>query len=113
MEFSFSIFQTGQLRGAVLNRNLGQFTSYYLIDLTKEFGISPSATPKYAVASGNGQLNNQGGLNFASGIIYIAELTTGKCLAYTFPWQDGGAVARAPLPLRRVHFFQWKQPRDD
>lgn len=104
-------FLTGQLRGAVLNRQQAKFTSFYLIDLTKEFGTSANAKPKYAVATGNGQLNNQGGVNLASGVIYIAELTTGKCLAYTFPWQDGVGQA-GPLPLKRIHFFQWRQPKD-
>lgn len=106
-------FQTGQLRGAVLNRQTGTFTSFYFIDLTKEFGISPNAKPKFAVSSGNGQINNQGGPNMASGMIYIAEMTTGKCLAYTFPWQDGNARKVGPLPLRRVDFFQWRQPKDE
>ncbi|MCY2968204.1 MAG: hypothetical protein NT069_32000 [Planctomycetota bacterium] len=105
-------FLTGQLRGAVLNRATGQFTSFYLIDLTKEFGITGGGKPKYAVATGNGQLNNQGGVNLASGVIYIAEATTGKCLAYTFPWQDGNVRPTAPLPLKRIHFFQWKAPKE-
>ncbi|RPI74227.1 MAG: hypothetical protein EHM42_15640 [Planctomycetaceae bacterium] len=106
-------FLTGQLRGAVLNRQTGAFHAFYVIDLTKEFGVDAAAKPRYAIASGNGQLNVQGGANIASGIIYIAELTTGKCLAYTFPWRDGNAKMATPLPLKRVAFFQWRQPKGD
>ena len=104
---------TGQMRGAVLNRQGAQFASFYLLDLTKAFGVSPNAKPKFAVATGDGQLNNQGGVNLASGVIYIAERTTGKCLAFTFPWQDGPAKANVPYPMRPIHFFNWCQPKDE
>jgi len=104
-------FQTGQMRGAVLNRQARQFASFYFIDLTKEFGIAPGAKAKYAVATGNGQLTNQGGPAFASGVIYIAELTTGKCAAYTFPWQDGVRPAGVISPVR-IGFFPWKQAKE-
>jgi hypothetical protein len=56
-------------------------------------------------------LTNQGGAAFASGVIYVAELTTGKCAAYTFPWQDGVAPRGAISPVR-IDFFPWKQAKE-
>ncbi|MFN6107613.1 MAG: hypothetical protein ACK5EA_24595 [Planctomycetaceae bacterium] len=104
-------FQTGQMRGAVLNRQARKFATYYLIDLTREFQLQPGAKAKYAVATGSGQLTNQGGAAFASGVIYVAELTTGKCAAYTFPWQDGVRPAGVISPVR-IDFFSWKQAKE-
>lgn len=105
-------FLTGQLKGAVLNRAAAAFTSFYYIDLTKEFGIEPGQSARYAIASGYGQINNRSGVTFASGTIYIGEYTTGKILAYSFPWKEGVTRPGPPLPLARIAAFPFRQASD-
>jgi hypothetical protein len=68
-------FLTGQLKGAVLNRQRGTFASLYYRDLAKDFDVDPQGTPHYALASGYAQVAGQRGKTFASGVLYVAELS--------------------------------------
>ncbi|HLJ09887.1 MAG TPA: hypothetical protein VKU82_01800 [Planctomycetaceae bacterium] len=101
-------FLSGQLKGAVLSRQVGGFVSFYYRDLSKDFGVDPEADPHYCMVTGYAQMPNQGGFSMASGVLYVGELTSGKVAAYAFPWKEtgtGGPVALVPLDS-----FPWKQP---
>jgi hypothetical protein len=104
-------FLTGQLKGAVLNRQTGKFTSFYLRDLAKDFNVDPKAEPHYAMVSGFSQLAGQGGLTFASGVVYIGELSSGKIAAYAFPWKEAPRPAPQVIQLQPIHYFQWREPK--
>lgn len=103
-------FHTGQLMGAVLNRQNGKFANLYRRDLAKDFSVDPQATPHYAIVTGYAQLASQANLTFASGVVYVGELSSGKVIAYAFPWQE----ARKPQPAQHllvpIDFIQWRQP---
>jgi hypothetical protein len=103
-------FFTGQLRGAVLNRQTGQFVSYYLRNLAKDFELEANANaePHYCMVTGYAQLPSAGGATMASGVIYVGELTSGKVVAYGFPWKETGTPG--PIELTAYHWFQWKTP---
>ena len=102
-------FLTGQLKGAVLSRQAGSFVSFYMRDLAKDFGVNPEANPHYCMVTGYAQMPNQGGISMASGVLYIAELSSGKLAAYAFPWKEQGTNGAA-IPLMLVDFFPWKPP---
>src|SRR5262245_62760159 len=40
-------FLTGQLKGAAMNRQVGQFSSFYFRDLAKDFEVDGNADPHY------------------------------------------------------------------
>jgi hypothetical protein len=103
-------FLTGQLKGAVLNRQTGKFASLYTRDLAKDFKVDPQAAPHYALASGYGQVANQRAKQFASGVLYVAELTSGVLAAYTFPWVEAPRPAPVHHDLVILDHFQWRQP---
>ena len=93
-------FLTGQLKGAVLTKT-GRFTHFYVRNIAADFQVNPDATPHYAIVTGNAQLPSQGRSTWATGVIYVAELTTGRVAAYGFPFNEANravpAVALAPL----------------
>src|SRR5262249_11592982 len=104
-------FLTGQLKGAVLNRQTGTFASLYARDLAKDFLVDPAATPHYAMASGYAQMTNQGGVAMASGVLYVGELSSGRLAAYAFPWVEAPRPAPILHSLVPLDSFQWRPPQ--
>ncbi|MBS0267008.1 MAG: hypothetical protein JSS02_34095 [Planctomycetes bacterium] len=102
-------FLTGQLKGAVLNRQLGKFTSFYMRDLAGDFGVKGDDEPHYCIVSGYSQMPAIQGATFASGVLFVGELNTGKVAAYSFPWNEAGT--NGPQELIFIHSFPFKQPQ--
>ena len=101
-------FLTGQLKGAVLNRQKQAFAAFYIRDLAKDFNVAPDAAPHYCVVSGYSQMNAQQGPALASGVLFVGELTSGKVAAYAFPWVEPGFGQ--VMPLIMLDTFSWRQP---
>src|SRR5262245_12502191 len=97
---------TGQLRGAVVNRQVGMFRSFYFRDLAKDFEMKPNEALEFCMVSGYTQIPNQGGKQMASGMIYIGELNSGKVVGYAFPWVEKGMGA--PVQMTPMDIFQWR-----
>ena len=101
-------FLTGQLKGAVLNRQQGKFTSFYMPDLAGDFGVKGDEDPHYCIVSGYSQMPAIQGATFASGVLFVGELNTGKVAAYSFPWNEQGT--NGPQQLIMIDAFPFKQP---
>jgi hypothetical protein len=99
---------TGQLKGAVMNRQFGKLASFYFRDLARDFALPPNQVPEFCMVTGYAQLANQGAAPMASGVIYIGEHNSGKVMGYCLAWQEKGGAG--PVPLIPVDTFQWKQP---
>lgn len=100
----------GQITGAVLNRQSGLFTSLYFRDVAADFEVKGGAKGHYAMATGYGQLAGQGGLSFSAGVLYVAELNSGKLAAYTFPWKEVLRPAPQRTKLHVMDVLQWRAP---
>lgn len=82
-------YLTGQLKGGVVNARQNIFTNFYYRNLAADFQVDPKAKPAYAMVAGNrGQNVGQNGVTLGAGTIYVAELTSGKVVAYTFPYTE-------------------------
>ena len=79
-------FLTGRLSGGVLNNRTATFTQRYLHNVAADFRTG--ASPQYAVVAGRVNLPNRGRVQFAGGVIYVAEMTTGKIICYGFPYSS-------------------------
>jgi hypothetical protein len=99
---------TGQLKGAVINRQIGKYASFYFRDLAKDFEVKPNQVPEFCMVTGYAQLPNPGVAKMASGVIHIGEHNSGKVAGYCFPWREQGGGG--PVPLIQFDLFQWKQP---
>jgi hypothetical protein len=102
-------FLTGDLKGAVLNLQSGLFTSYYYRNIVQDFGLDPKTEPRYSIVTGNAQLQGRGGVTFASGVVYVAELNSGRVIVYGFPYKDTPGP-KPPLPFQPISQFQFRAP---
>jgi hypothetical protein len=100
-------FVTGQIRGGAINPKIGSFTSFWSRDLAKDFHVPAGDKPRYCIVSGHLQMPAANGVNFASGVLYVGELTTGKVTAYGIPRNlpGGGQV----VALTALDTFAFRQ----
>lgn len=101
-------FLTGDLRGAVLNRQVNKFTAFYFRNVARDFDIDPKKEPHYSIISGMATIAGQGGISFASGVLYVGELTSGKVHCYAFPWKETPRPVPV-IPLVPVDAYQFRQ----
>jgi hypothetical protein len=97
-------FLTGELRGAALARQNGKFHAFYQGNVNTDLNIDPTKNPKYMIVTGMTDLVRMGGARVApsKGIIYVAEITTGKVAAYYVKWS---AAAHANGSMVRERFI--------
>lgn len=98
-------FLTGQLRGSVINPSTGRFSVLYARNIAADFNVNPSRPGTYAIVAGRTNMNASVGGRPAASCIYIAELTSGRVIAYSFPAASGAA-----LPLTPIDGFQFREP---
>jgi hypothetical protein len=103
-------YLTGQVKGGMVNPRMGKFTNFYFRNVAADFNVDPKAEPHYAMVSGTrGQNIGQAGRTLAAGTIYVAELTSGKVVAYTFPYVELRQPA-APVQMTPMDTFQFREP---
>jgi len=103
-------FLTGRLTGALLNQQSFTFTNFWYRPVAADFGLKPNAAAKakYCVIPGNAYLTSGGGATMSTGCVYVAELTSGKVVAYSFTVRN----SKTPLPvtmLEPVAFFPFRE----
>lgn len=103
-------FLTGRLTGGLLNPQAGGFTNFYFRNVAADFLVEQNAKPKYAMITGNGAVNSGRGVTFALGVLYIAELNSGKLAAYRFPYRNTRQPILEPFPLELFAFFPFRDP---
>jgi hypothetical protein len=106
-------FLTGTLKGAVLSRQTGQFVVNYYRSVADDFKLKRGVEPRYAISTGVAQLSGRGGLTFASGVIYVGELTSGKIISYSFGWRETRNPILLPQPLFPTSEFQFREPTEE
>lgn len=86
--FYFVDFLTGELKGAALNTQSGQFTTMFAPrNLMADLGLPQTLrNPKYSIVTGLARMVNRGSLlRPGISVIYITEETTGATAAYAVP----------------------------
>lgn len=104
-------FTSGSLKGAILNRQAAKFHIFYYADLATDFQVDPALEAHYAVVNGQVNLSGGGGQSLASNVIYVAEETSGKIIAYAFEYQDVPGILERPQKMIPLDAFQWRKPR--
>jgi len=102
-------FLTGSLKGAVMNRQAGAFTSFYFRNLAADFQLDPKKEARWSIITGQAQLAARGGASPAQSVIYVGELTTGKINCYGFSWRETPRPT-PPQPLTPVAMFPFREP---
>lgn len=102
-------FLTGRLTGALLNSQSGLFTNYYFRNIATDFIVDPNAKAKYAMIPGVGVFTVGGGVQSATGVLYIAELTSGKVMAYRFPYRNSPEKIAEVNPLIPMDAYPFRE----
>ncbi len=103
-------YLTGELKGAMVNPRLGKFTNFYYRSLAADFNVDPKAEPHYALVTGiRGQNIGTAGVSAAAGTVYVGELSSGKVIAYSFPYRELRAPA-PPIQMTPTDLFQFREP---
>jgi hypothetical protein len=91
----FLDYLTGDLKGAVLNLNSGNFTTFYEYNVLKDLQVEGGKAPKFLMVTGISQLRQRGNqYQPGAAVIYVMETGSGTLAAYAVPWN----VGRATLP---------------
>lgn len=105
-------FSTARLTGGMLNVQAGGFTNFWFANVAEDFKIPGKGDKgKYTIIPGSGFLNigNQGGgATVATGLIYVAELTSGKVGVYRFQYRTQ-ATPGEPQRLEPVDYFVFRE----
>jgi hypothetical protein len=94
-------FLTGRLVGATLNPQTAAFTNFYARNIAADFQADAATKPKYVMIPGRADLTSGRGATTSAGVLYVGELTTGKVIAYRFPFR----VSRQPVPVQPLDAF--------
>ncbi len=78
---------TGDLKGWVLG-NRGNLAAMYGRNVLADLGVDLTKGPKFTLVTGNQQFQNSGGAQWASCVVWVAELTSGKMIGYTMLWNQ-------------------------
>jgi hypothetical protein len=99
-------FVTGRLQGFYLNPQQGGFTQMFYRDIADDLRLNEkgAAQPVYAFVGGQGQYAGQG-QSWGASILYVAEMTTGKLVAYAFPFSQANAgTPQQMVPVANAQF---------
>ena len=97
-------FQTGELRGAVLNPTRKAFVLSYSANCVNDLKIEAGKAPKFVIVSGDVSISTRGLKQYGSSAIYVADLTSGNMAAYAIPFNpsmnsSNAAPSTQPLEL--------------
>jgi hypothetical protein len=103
-------FTTGRLQGGLLNPQAQAFTNFWFANVAQDFKVGKNG--KYTMIPGSGFLNapagaGGGGAAIATGVIYIAEVTSGMVGCYRFSYANAQNPL-PPAPLQPVDVFPFR-----
>ena len=89
-------YLTGDLKAAILNLQTGKFMYFFEHNITKDLG-GTGKNPRYVMTTGFADLRKSGNNLIGSSVVYVAEFTSGKIVAYGLPWQPSQSQKFDPL----------------
>jgi hypothetical protein len=85
--------------------------AFFQANVTTDLGVDLAKGPKYLLVSGVNNFKRVAGVpQFGTSVIYVAELTSGKVVAYGVPWQrqnrNSTSPYRSPMVLMDSFTFR-------
>lgn len=101
---------TGDLKGAVVSKRKPAFHAQYQRNILQDFKLDEGKKPQFLMVTGVADLARApGGLRPGTGLVYVAEVTTGAVCAYAVPWSPEVHNNDAPVPDGKFVFWgAWK-----
>lgn len=106
-------FVTGQLQALVIHRQLQKFAARYVRNVSVDFGVDPQQNPQYVMVTGRADLRQSArrGPIAARGVLYVAELVSGRICVYSFPFAGDRISQAEALPFVLLDTYQFR-PED-
>jgi hypothetical protein len=89
----FLDFLSGELRAAVIGRQVGKFTTFFERNIFADLGVDATMKPRFLMVTGMTNMTNiprrgvgAANFGFSKSILYVTEVTGGKVAAYSLPW---------------------------
>jgi hypothetical protein len=98
-------FLTGDLGAIVLGKQPGSWTGFFKRNVLADLAVDPQKNPKFMMVTGMAALRRTSGTHQqpSSAACYVAEITSGKVVAYAIPWNPNryaaGQVQNFPLAV--------------
>ncbi len=94
----FLDFLTGDLKAWVLGKQPLTWTGYFYRNVAVDLGVDPQKNAKYLMTTGLASLRRAGGSRYqwSASMCYVAEVTSGKVVAYSIPWSATMYAAGQP-----------------
>ena len=114
----FLDFLTGDLKAAAVAKQPPYgFNAFFQRNIFQDLQVDPSMNPRFLMVSGMANLRRVGGRQRISGsVVYITEVTTGRCAAYAVPWDPSryaaGMKSQGELALIAVTQFRTAAVRE-
>lgn len=90
-------FITSELVCQVLHPRTGKLSGLYRRNVAQDLGIEQGKQPKYLLVTGAFIVRqNVGTVKPAESLIYVADVNTGKYVAYMLPWNKWAASTYQP-----------------
>jgi len=101
---------TGDLFAAVPGKTSGGFTGMYRYNVLKDLQIDLAKNPHFLMVTGLADLRSATSRGYGgASVVYVAETTTGKAVAYAIPWDRSRWNSRTPVqdalhPVGAINF---------
>jgi hypothetical protein len=89
---------TGELQGAAINVNNGQFTTFFKANVIKDLGLGQAKNPKFLMVTGGAALRGRNIVQPGLSVIYVMEVNSGILGCYAIPWAVGRAGVAGAAP---------------
>ncbi len=101
---------TGDLKGFLLNGQTGKFAFSASKNIMGDMGIAPNQKPKFLLVTGNMRVRAGGGrIRGSNSVLYVAELTTGRLIAYTLVATGRAGVGNQGGTFGSLDMVQFRQ----
>ena len=89
---------TGELQGAAINVNNGQFTTFFKANVIKDLRLGQAKNPKFLMVTGGAALRGRNIVQPGLSVIYVMEVNSGILGCYAVPWASAehGVAGRRP-----------------
>ena len=96
-------FITSELTCQVLNPRTAKLGGVYRRNVAADLGVEQGKQPKYLMVTGFLQVKqNIGNVKPAESVVYVADVNTGKYMAYILPWSKMAANNYQPQAAQMI-----------
>jgi hypothetical protein len=104
---------TGNLAALRLHPKSGRFNASFVRNITRDFfdmEKAKSAAPQYTMVTGAERFSRSGPATAIPTVLYVAEATSGRMVAYTLMWNQAARNTvldpNKPSPITKLDAFQ-------